>query len=72
MLGVGVTNVVARAEGQLDLFAPRERTARRARLNRALDELARRFGDGAVVRAGEGPLERAALTFQIKRGERDD
>jgi len=41
------------------------------RLNRALDEIVERFGDRAVVRAGQEAVTRAALSHQRKRGERD-
>ena len=57
---------------QLELYgesaASRER---RTRLNRTLDEIRARFGARALDRA-EGGVERAGLTFQIKRGEEDD
>jgi DNA polymerase-4 len=68
LLGVGATNLVGRAGEQLSLFAVREDAARRSRLNRALDELARRFGAEAVVRGGPADTERAGLPHQIKRG----
>ncbi len=41
---------------------------RRTRLNRTLDAIRTRFGPGALDRA-EGGIERAGLSFQIKRGE---
>jgi DNA polymerase-4 len=69
LLGVGATNLVGRSEEQLPLFAAREADARRDRLNRALDELVRRFGAGAVVRGGPADTERAGLSQQIKRGD---
>jgi DNA polymerase-4 len=79
LVGVGVTNVVAAQDPQLGLFtggAPAlegaiasEEPARRRRLNRALDEIAERFGSRALVRAGEAAAERAGLSLQIKRGE---
>jgi len=69
LLGVGATNLVGRAEEQLPLFAAREGVARRSRLNRALDELVRRFGAEAVVRGGPADTERAGLSHQIKRGD---
>jgi DNA polymerase-4 len=69
LLGVGATNLVGRAGEQLPLFAAREGAARRSRLNRALDELARRFGAEAVVRGGPADTERAGLSHQIKRGD---
>jgi hypothetical protein len=67
-----VANIVRESPGQLSLFEPREREARRERLNIALDEVSRRFGNEAVVRGERGGAERAALSTQIKRGERDD
>jgi DNA polymerase-4 len=69
LLGVCVTNLVPAGAAQLPLFGPAAPGVRRARLNRALDEIARRFGRDALVRGVEEPLERAGLTFQIKRGE---
>ena len=69
LLGVGATNLVARAGEQLPLFAAREGAQRRSRLNKALDELARRFGSEAVVRGGPADTERAGLSQQIKRGD---
>ncbi len=69
LLGVGATNLVGRAGEQLPLFAAREGAERRSRLNRALDELARRFGTEAVVRGGPADTERAGLSQQIKRGD---
>jgi DNA polymerase-4 len=72
LLGVGVANIVRESPGQLSLFEPRERDARRERLNDALDEISRRFGNAAVTRGERDRAERAALSTQIKRGERDD
>jgi DNA polymerase-4 len=69
LLGVGATNLVARAGEQLPLFTAREGAERRSRLNEALDELARRFGAEAVVRGGPADTERAGLSQQIKRGD---
>ncbi len=69
LLGVGVTNLEEGRPRQLSLFAGASGDPPRERLNRALDEIAARFGRGAVVRAIEAPLERAGLSFQIKRGE---
>ena len=72
LLGVGVTNLVHAGEGQLTLFEPPEARRRRSRLNRALDDLAERFGPGAVVRADAHTPERAGLSTQQKRGEPDE
>lgn len=69
LLGVGVTNLVAVDAAQPDLFEGTAHDARRARLNRALDALAERYGKDSVVRAGAGEVVRAGLSLQIKRGE---
>ncbi len=69
LLGVGVTNIVAESAGQLSLFEPAERDARRSRLNQALDEISQRFGTKALVRGTREHAERAGLSHQIKRGE---
>ena len=69
LLGVGVTNIVAESVGQLSLFEPAERDARRTRLNRALDEISQRFGTTALVRGTREHAERTGLSHQIKRGE---
>jgi DNA polymerase-4 len=70
LLGVGVTDLRAAGAEQLALFEEPE-AERRARLNRALDTLAERFGDGAVRRGGIAEPERAGLSLQIKRGSED-
>ena len=67
LLGVGVTNLDA--ERQLSLFAPTASAGRHARIDRALDEIAERFGTHAVVRGTQEQAERAGLSLQIKRGE---
>jgi DNA polymerase-4 len=69
LLGVGATGLVRAEAGQLPLFAASEARGRRRRLNRALDEIARRFGAEAVQRADAHAPERAGLSLQIKRGE---
>jgi len=73
LLGVGVTNLVAEGSGQLALFPASESGLRdrRARLNRALDEIEARFGSAAVKRGSLDAAERAGLSLQIKRGEKD-
>jgi len=70
LLGVGVTNLVSGAAAQLPLFEPAH--ARRERLNRALDEIAERFGSEALARGEPGSARRAGLSDQIKRGSLDD
>ena len=71
LIGVGCTNVVGTRPSQLPLFGVPARE-KRAQLNRALDEIADRFGGSAVTRASQGKAERAALSMQIKRGSRED
>jgi DNA polymerase IV len=69
LAGVQVHNLMRdaeRAAAQLALFgAAPAREARRDRLNRALDQVAERFGDDAVTR-GLAHAERAAPTRRIK------
>jgi DNA polymerase-4 len=72
LLGVGVTNIVRESPGQLSLFEPAERGERRERLNRAVDEIAKRFGSEALTRGSQERAERAGLSLQIKRGEIDE
>ncbi len=70
LVGVGATGLVpARAGEQLPLFGEPAEAARRARLNRALDQIHDRFGAGALLRGGLGEAPRAGLSQQIKRGE---
>jgi DNA polymerase-4 len=71
LLGVGVANIVPQSPGQLSLFEPGERRARRDRLNRALDEISQRFGRKALTRGSPESAERISPTLQIKRGEPD-
>jgi len=82
LVGVGASGLVpaARTGGgagsgrrgpvQVGLFEPPEARRRTARLNRALDALADRFGSRAVVRGGREQAARAGLSLQRKRGER--
>ncbi|MFP6640599.1 MAG: DNA polymerase IV [Myxococcota bacterium] len=74
LIGVGVSGLDDGDTEQLALFSDSEASRRddpeeRAALNRALDEIAMRFGSGTVVRASQGRAERAGLSQQIKRGE---
>ncbi|MBW2714864.1 MAG: hypothetical protein JRD03_02240 [Deltaproteobacteria bacterium] len=66
-----MANIVRESPGQLSLFEPREREARRDRLNEALDEISRRFGNEAITRGERDRAERAGLSTQIKRGDFD-
>jgi DNA polymerase-4 len=69
LVGVGATNLVPADPEQLGLFADASDRERRARLNRALDALADRYGASVVRRAGQGDVARAGLSLQRKRGE---
>jgi DNA polymerase-4 len=68
LLGVGATNLVPASSEQMELFGAPDDRARSTRLNRALDEIAERFGAKAVVRGELAEAERAGLSMQIKRG----
>ena len=70
LLGVGATGLEGGATRQLGLF-PAPEDARRGRLNRALDEIAERFGSDALVRGEARHAERAGLSMQHKRGDVD-
>ena len=79
LLGVGVSGLVDEKESsrQLALFAEEAvgkaavAPPRRRRLNRALDQLADRFGDDVVKRASQGEARHATLSGQWKKGSRD-
>ena len=71
LIGVGVTNLSSPSRGQLPLFGPPPDKQLRRRLNNALDEIADRFGTRAVLRGSQRDAERAGLSLQIKRGERE-
>ncbi len=62
LLGVGVTNLVPETGDQLTLFPPLESVARRSRLNRALDEISKRFGQRKLVRGGTVEAEQTGLS----------
>ena len=72
LIGVGVATLESDESSQLPLFGAPAEKVRRQKLNRALDQIADRFGSKAVKRGGQGDAERAALSLQIKRGESDD
>lgn len=67
LAGVQVHNLERADPRQLGLFDPAaaHEVARRSRLNRALDEVTRRFGEDAVTR-GLAHADRAAPTRRIK------
>jgi DNA polymerase-4 len=69
LVGVSVAGLEPREAPQLGLFAPAPERARRERLNRALDALARRFGAEAVRPGGQGEVARAGLSLARKRGD---
>jgi len=72
LIGVGMAKLEDARSGQLPLFERNPERAQREKLNRALDEIADRFGSRALARASAGSAERAGLSFQIKRGEDPD
>ncbi|MBW2388643.1 MAG: DNA polymerase IV [Deltaproteobacteria bacterium] len=72
LIGVGAEGLEGRDAPQLSLFDDAPEKKRRGDLNRALDEIADRFGSSALHRASQGNAERAALSMQIKRGEKLD
>jgi DNA polymerase-4 len=72
LIGVGAEGLESREASQLSLFDETPDKTRRGDLNRALDEIADRFGGSALHRASQGDAERAGLSMQIKRGEKLD
>lgn len=79
LIGVGVSGLIDSAASgqQLGLFedsgspAIAQTTTVRRKLNRALDVLADRFGDGVVRRASQADARHATLSGQWKKGSRD-
>ncbi len=79
LLGVGVAGLVDGAGSSTQLTLFEEETSgsaavakpRRRQLNRALDQLADRFGDDVVKRASQGEARHATLSGQWKKGSRD-
>ncbi|MCP5040362.1 MAG: DNA polymerase IV [bacterium] len=69
LVGVGAEGLESREAPQLSLFDDAPEKKKRVDLNRALDEIADRFGGSALRRASQGSAERAGLSIQIKRGE---
>jgi DNA polymerase-4 len=69
LVGLGAERLEPIGPEQLSLLdTSAEGRERRTRLNSALDAIRARFGPAALERA-EGGVERAGLSFQIKRGE---
>jgi DNA polymerase-4 len=68
LLGVAVSRLVPAGAEQLSLLDGDDESARRRRLNAALDQIRDRFGADAL-RLGPEPEDRAGLSMQIKRGE---
>ena len=72
LVGLGADRLEPVGPEQLSLLdTSAEARERRTRLNAALDAIRARFGSAALERA-EGGVERAGLSFQIKRGEERD
>jgi DNA polymerase-4 len=73
LVGLAAERLEAGAPEQPALFdGDRCEQERRIRLNRTLDEIRARYGPGALERADGANVDRAALSFQIKRGEDPD
>ncbi len=72
LVGLAASRLEADGPEQLSLLdEPAAARERRTRLNSTLDAIRARFGPTALERA-EGGVERAGLSFQIKRGEDPD
>ena len=72
LVGLSAERLEAEGPEQLSLLdETAEARERRTRLNHTLDAIRERFGPAALERA-EGGVERAGLSFQIKRGEDTD
>ncbi len=69
LIGVGAEGLEPAQSSQLSLFGEAPEKKRRGDLNRAMDEIADRFGSSAIARASQGSADRAGLSLQIKRGE---
>ncbi|HVN64393.1 MAG TPA: hypothetical protein VMT58_07130, partial [Candidatus Binataceae bacterium] len=66
LAGIHAHNLIRAERAQPGLFdSPPPRDARRERLNRALDSVAKKFGDDAITR-GLARADRAAPTLRIK------
>jgi DNA polymerase IV len=73
LLGLAAERLEAVGAEQLSLLSEtRAERERRAQLNRTLDQIRARFGPHALERAEGDEVARAALSFQIKRGESPD
>ncbi|MFQ6001773.1 MAG: DNA polymerase IV [Anaerolineae bacterium] len=71
LVGVSISNLTPRLPSQLDLFDQRE--AKLSRLNRAVDEIRERYGDGALQRASlQGSKEPLWNQMNAPRGPRRD
>lgn len=68
LIGVGCTNLEEAEIDQVQLFTDAE-MQRRKQLNRVLDRIDDRFGEGTVKRAKQKITERAGLSMQVKRGD---
>ena len=71
LLGTGTSSGIPMIGCDCPVCTSDDPRDRRSRLNRALDEIEERFGSAAVTRGSPTAAERAGLSLQIKRGERD-
>ena len=68
LVGVAAERLSPVTAEQLTLLPPEPEERRSRALNRALDEIHRRFGHGALVRGTQEP-SRAGLSLGVKRGD---
>jgi DNA polymerase-4 len=71
LVGVTAERLSPAVVEQLLLLPPDPEQTRSRSLNRAVDEIHRRFGPGALVRGSRDP-QRAGLSLGVKRGDDED
>lgn len=71
LLGVSLHGL-ERRDAEPELFGPPPEAARQARLDAAADEIVRRFGHGAIGRAGAAAVRRASPTRSAAPGAAGD
>lgn len=72
LVGVSVSGLEAEAREQLGLFRDDLPNQRRKKLNRTLDAIQDRFGQGAIAHGVTSAASRAGLSTRIKRGDDDE
>ncbi len=69
LIGVGCTNLLEDVDSTQTTLFHDTRMHKRNDLNRTLDRIDDRFGQGTVTRATQHSTERAGLSMQVKRGD---